>query len=218
MTPGAMVMNEIVPSGFWRDATSLFHSPKSKTVVRARAAHGDLAERGVRVARRRAWRPRPRRPARSSSLRSAASCVEERLGRRRQIWPSASGWPSNSTSSSLRRKLAADQPARVAVGQDHRADAVLRQPHHVAVEADHVAAVMHDRHAVLWCRPSGPCRRWRPCRSATCGARRASSVLLRDVARAVRQLALGELHLRRTCSMSLTLLQAAPAGRTGMIE
>ena len=31
-TPGTMVMNEIVPSGFLRLATSLFHSPKSKMV------------------------------------------------------------------------------------------------------------------------------------------------------------------------------------------
>ena len=31
--PGAMVRNEIVPSGFLREATSLFHSPKSKTVA-----------------------------------------------------------------------------------------------------------------------------------------------------------------------------------------
>ncbi len=28
-----MVMNEIVPSSFLRDATVLFHSPKSKTVA-----------------------------------------------------------------------------------------------------------------------------------------------------------------------------------------
>src|SRR5208283_293807 len=32
VTPGTMVMNEIVPSGFLRLATSLFHSPKSKIV------------------------------------------------------------------------------------------------------------------------------------------------------------------------------------------
>src|SRR5262249_50868858 len=31
--PGAVVMNEIVPSGFFREAISLFHSPKSNTVV-----------------------------------------------------------------------------------------------------------------------------------------------------------------------------------------
>ena len=31
--PGAVVRNEIVPSGFLRDATSLFHSPKSKIVA-----------------------------------------------------------------------------------------------------------------------------------------------------------------------------------------
>ena len=31
-TPGTMVMNEMVPSGFLRLAISLFHSPKSKIV------------------------------------------------------------------------------------------------------------------------------------------------------------------------------------------
>ena len=52
MTPGAMVMNDIVPSGFLRDATSLLHSPKSNTVVALSWRHRDVAQRGVRVARR----------------------------------------------------------------------------------------------------------------------------------------------------------------------
>ena len=33
MMPGAVVRNEIVPSGLWREAISLFHSPKSKIVA-----------------------------------------------------------------------------------------------------------------------------------------------------------------------------------------
>jgi hypothetical protein len=32
LAPGAMVMNDMVPSGFLREATSLFHSPKSNIV------------------------------------------------------------------------------------------------------------------------------------------------------------------------------------------
>jgi hypothetical protein len=31
--PGAVVRNETVPSGLWREATSVFHSPKSNTVA-----------------------------------------------------------------------------------------------------------------------------------------------------------------------------------------
>ena len=34
LIPGAIVMNETVPSGLCRDATSLRHSPKSNTVYR----------------------------------------------------------------------------------------------------------------------------------------------------------------------------------------
>jgi hypothetical protein len=33
LIPGAVVMNDTEPSGLWRVATSLCHSPKSKTVA-----------------------------------------------------------------------------------------------------------------------------------------------------------------------------------------
>ena len=56
-------------------------------------------------------------------------------------------------------------PALVAVRQDHRADAVLGQVSHVALVADHAAAVRHDGHAPRPSRPAAPCRRSRLRRS-----------------------------------------------------
>ena len=42
-------MNDVVPSSFLREATALFHSPKSKTVAPSCAARrASVAERGLR--------------------------------------------------------------------------------------------------------------------------------------------------------------------------
>ena len=146
--PGAVVRNEMVPSGFLREATSLFHSPKSKTVV----APARRSRRSRRARRSRsaapAWRPRRHRRARSaaSARRRAGRRSSSPAPRRPRRPPDA---PSKSTSSSLRRNTVAQDPARIAVREDHRADLLLGQPHHVAVVADHVAAVVDDRDAVL---------------------------------------------------------------------
>ncbi len=48
---GSIVMNEIVPSSFFREATALFHSPTSKSVAVPSLSTFNLAERRVRVAR-----------------------------------------------------------------------------------------------------------------------------------------------------------------------
>ena len=48
---GSIVMKEIVPSSFFRDATALCHSPTSKTTVAVGLLHVHVAERRARVAR-----------------------------------------------------------------------------------------------------------------------------------------------------------------------
>ena len=100
MMPGATVRNETVPSGLWRDATSLFHSPKSKIVRRGRhdgrrsprARHSRSARRACRLVR-------VGRHAEQLALGSEPLVEALRLRRDVRV---ASGRPSNSTSSSLR--------------------------------------------------------------------------------------------------------------------
>ena len=49
LIPAAIVMIDSEPSGLWREATSLLHSPKSNTVRGSDVPQVDLAERLVRV-------------------------------------------------------------------------------------------------------------------------------------------------------------------------
>src|SRR6266566_4540445 len=99
-TPGSMVRNEIEPSGFFRDATSLRNSPKSNT-VRPPAGRTSMSPRASLWKCRASFAASAGSAGTVRSFRSAASCVY-------QFFPcaatsaSASARPSNSTSRSLR--------------------------------------------------------------------------------------------------------------------
>ncbi len=183
-----------MPSGFLRVATSLFHSPKSNTVAAPAWLTVDLAERGVRVVRRELRRLGRVGRDTSSSLRSAASCVEEASSPPRDVRVGlglaveqhleqlaaergcGSPSPGRRWSGSPRRRCArAARSCRCGSRSGRRRGARPVTPY--------VVSTMRPMPYVA----SLPI--------ATCGARRASSASLRDVALAVRQLALVELHL-----------------------
>ena len=180
MTPGAIVRNDTEPSGFVRDATSLFHSPKSNTVVAPCLLHGDLAERR-RSCSCAASLPASRGVGRHrQQLALGRELLEERLRARRdlgirlgpaveqhleQLAPEAgrgSASPGRRSSGSPRRRRApAATSCRCGSRSCRRRGARPVTPYFVSTirPMPYVASLP----------------------IATCGARRASSASLRDV-------------------------------------
>src|SRR5207302_2549993 len=112
----------------------------------------------------------------------------------------------------LAPEYGAKHPARVTVREHHRTHTVLRQPHHVAVEATQVAAVVHhwrrvlgvdhEAHAVRFVLPDVDLSR---------AAREES--LPGDVLRAIGQLPLGQLH----GDVPEHVMYVAPCGAGGAV-
>jgi hypothetical protein len=111
------------------------------------APDGDLAERVVRVSGRELRRFRRIRgdgeelPLRRESLEVALRLGSD-VGVR--LRPALEKHLEQ-----LSLKDVAQHPPEVGIGEDDRADVLLRKPHHVAVIADHVAPMVHDGYAVL---------------------------------------------------------------------
>ena len=181
-----------MPSGLWREATSLFHSPKSNTVARSDVAHGDLAERVRSRSAPRACRHPPHRQARRAACARRRSARRSSCRRRPRRRPPPGGRRRAPRAACAGTAPRSSQPGS-RVGEDHRADVLLGQPDHVAVEADHVAAVVNDGNAVRRVDHQPHAVR-RVLADGDLRLAPREQRVLRDVALAVRQRSFRELH------------------------
>ena len=188
--------------------------PLAEVEQRRRALPGSRRSRRARRSRsaRRAWPPSAASAGTVSSLRSAASCVEERLGAR----PPARRRPPACRRTAPRAAcggsaLRISQPGSPLV-RTTAPTLLLGQPHHVAVEADHVAAVVDDRHAVRRVDHQAHAVGRVLADRRPAASRRASSGVLRDVAACRPAARPRRAPSARTSSMSLTLLQRGARG------
>ena len=140
--PGAVVRNEIVPSGFLREATSAL--PLAEVEDRRRPAWLTAISPSAALAYAAAsFAPRAGSAGTVRSLRSAASSSKNVLPCGGDLGVRL-GLAVEEHLEQLAAELAAEDPAGIGVRQDHGAHVLLGQPDHVAVEADHVAAVVDD--------------------------------------------------------------------------